>query len=188
MRASRGARRGAGFRQESARPTLNKKKEKRPLNANSHGRLRLKKGEISRMAMVSINRVVSKQLLNARTLKAPVIVIDSLTFRIPPAGRGEREHKVQLDDQERPSACSCTCEEGLKGEACWAMARVLDVLKVFAENNVYVSRGATSSWQALLTAASAVERPATARVAEGGRMDLIWGEQPQPGMLYNVAG
>lgn len=140
------------------------------------------------MPMVSINRIGGKQLLNARTLKAPVIVIDSLTFRVPPAGPGEREHKLQLDDQERPSACSCTCEKGLKGEPCWAMARVLAVLTVLVENNVYVSRGATSSWLALLTAASAVERTAMARVAEGGRMDLIWGEQPQPGLLYNVAG
>lgn len=139
------------------------------------------------MAMIPAGEILSKQLLTARTSKAPVVVIDGLTFRVPPATRGEREHKVQLDDQERPAACSCTCEKGLGGEPCWAMVRVLGVLKVLGANNIYVSRGATSSWAALLTAASAVERPATARVGAGGDMTLTWEEQPQVGMLYNVS-
>lgn len=138
------------------------------------------------MPMILINNISGKQFLNARTAKAPVIIIDSLTFRIPPASRDEREHKIQLDDQERPTACSCTCERGLTGQPCWAMVRVLAVLKILGANNIYVSRGATSSWQALLAAASAVEQPASARVGEGGDMTLSWGE-PQANMLYNIS-
>ena len=140
------------------------------------------------MSMIPIDRISGKQFLNARTSKAPVIVIDSLTFRIPPASRDEREHKIQLDDQERPAACSCTCEKGLRGEPCWAMVRVLAVLKVLGANNVYVSRGATSSWQALLEAASAVEQPPQAYVIEGGDLALMWVGEPRAHVLYNVAG
>lgn len=139
------------------------------------------------MPMIPAEHITGKRLLNARTAKAPVIVIDSLTFRIPPASRDEREHKLQLDDQERPAACSCTCEKGMRGEPCWAMARVLSVLTVLSANNIYVNRGASSSLQALLEAASAVEQPASARVGAGGDMTLNWGEQPQAGVLYNVS-
>lgn len=139
------------------------------------------------MSMIPIQNITGKQLLNARTAKAPVVVVDALTFRIPPAGRDEREHKVQLDDQERPTACSCTCGQGLSGKPCWAIARVLAVLSVLSANNIYVNRGAASSWQALLAAASAVEQPASARVGAGGDMTLNWGEQPEAGMLYNVS-
>lgn len=137
------------------------------------------------MPMITIEAIRGKQFLNALTSKSPVVVVDSLTFRIPPAGRGEREHKLQLDDQERPAACSCTCEKGLRGEPCWAMARVLAVLQVLRENNIYVSRGATSSWLALLTAAGAVE-PATASIVEGGDLALLWGGHPEPGTIYVV--
>ena len=139
------------------------------------------------MPMIPIDTISGKQLLNARNSKSPAVVVDSLTIRIPPAARGEREHKVQLDDQERPTACSCTCEHGLRGEPCWAMARALAVLQVLGSNRIYVSRGVTAAWLALAAAASAVEHTASACVSEGGDMDLLWGEQPQAGLLYNVS-
>lgn len=138
------------------------------------------------MSMIPIQNITGKHLLNARSSKAPVVVIDALTFRIPPASSGEREHKVQLDDQERPAACSCTCGQGLKGKLCWAMARVLAVLKVLSVNNIYVNRGAESSWHALLAAASAVEKTASARVAEGGDLTLNWGGHPETETIYVV--
>lgn len=138
------------------------------------------------MSMIPIQNITGKHLLNARTSKTPVVVIDALTFRIPPATHGEREHKVQLDDQERPAACSCTCGKGLMGKPCWAMARVLAVLNVLSVNNIYVNRRAESSWQALLAAASAVEKTASARVAAGGDMTLIWGSHPEAETIYVV--
>lgn len=139
------------------------------------------------MAMIPLDKIHGKRFLNGRTSNSPVIVIDSLTFRLPPAARGEREHKIQLDDQERPAACSCTCEKGMRGDPCWAMSRVLAVVELLGSNNIFVSRDGGPSWLALLNAASAVERPATARVAEGGDLALNWGEQPQAGMLYKVS-
>ena len=137
------------------------------------------------MPMILIHLIDRKQLLTGLKSKLPVVVVDALTFRIPPADRGEREHKVQLDDQERPAACSCTCAKGLNGEPCWAMARALVVRQLFGENHVYVSRGAESSWRALLEAASAVERTASARVI-GDDLALTWGGHPETESIYVV--
>jgi hypothetical protein len=135
--------------------------------------------------MIQTQAVGGNQYEKARRLMSPVVVADSCTFRVPSDSRGKRDHKIQLDDPERPAAISCTCEAGAIGKPCWAMARVLDALEVLRANNVYVNRGAHSSWAALQAAASAVSTSPAAGIVEGD-LALIWGDGPQAGVLYNI--
>lgn len=139
------------------------------------------------MTMILIHTIGINQYEKARRLMSPVVVVDSCTFRVPSESRGKRDHKIQLDDPERPTALSCTCEAGLMGRPCWAMARVLDAQEKLRANNIYVSRGAASSWVALEEEASALLPPPRAGIYDGD-LELIWGgEQPEPGMLYRIA-
>lgn len=130
------------------------------------------------MAMILITEVGSNQFEKARRLKSPVVVIDSVIYRLPSSRKGERDHKVQLDDPENPRALSCTCEAGVMSHACWAMARVLDVIAVFREQHIYVSRGASSSWAGIADAAGALVPRLRLTVDEGGDVEMSWGGHP----------
>jgi hypothetical protein len=138
------------------------------------------------MATIPVTLVGDNQFQKARRLMSPVVVVDSCTFRIPSDSlNGERDHKVQLDDPERPHALSCTCEAGTRGLACWGMARVLDALGTLRAANVYVSKGAASSLEALAAQASAFA-PAEASFGADGDFELRWGGHPKTGEVYVV--
>lgn len=138
------------------------------------------------MAMILTTEVGSNQFEKARRLNAPIVVIDSLIYRLPSSRPGERDHKVQLDDPENPRECSCTCEAGVMNRACWAMARVLDVIAVFRKHNIYVSRGASSSWAGIADAAGALVPRLRVRVDEGGDVEMSWGGHPETKAVYVV--
>lgn len=138
------------------------------------------------MAMILTTEVGSNQFDKARRLMSPVVVIDSVVYRLPSSRQGERDHKVQLDDPENPRALSCTCEAGVMNRACWAMARVLDVIEVFHSNSIYVSRGASSSWAGMADAAGAMVPRLRLTEDEGGDVEMHWGGQPQTGTIYVV--
>lgn len=137
------------------------------------------------MPMISIQSIGGNQYEKARRLMSPVAVTDACTFRIPSSSRDERDHKVQFDDPELPGACSCTCEAGERGRPCWAMARALNALAALRKQNVYIWRGAASSWEALMSVASAIEQQPVAAIVEG-ELALVWGKEPRSGVLYNV--
>jgi hypothetical protein len=140
--------------------------------------------------MIPTTNVGDNQFDRARELaeahQAPVVVLSSRTYLIPSSTRGELDHKVQLDDFERPAAVSCTCEAGRMSKACWGMARVLTVVSVLHANHVYVSRDAASSLEALAAEASALLPLAEARFVEGDVMSLTWGGHPKSKALYVV--
>lgn len=138
------------------------------------------------MAMIPTTQVGGNQFAKARGLMSAVVVIDSRTFRVPSSSRGERDHKIHIDDTERPRAVSCTCESGELGRPCWAMARVLDALETLRSANVYVCRGAASTREALEEAAGAVEPPLRAMFLDGELALLRRSATPLAGMVLNV--
>lgn len=139
------------------------------------------------MAMILIDGVGRKQFERAQELRSPVVVSDRRTFRVPSSRPGERDHKIQLDDPELPRAYSCTCDAGLMGRPCWAIARVLDALEDLRAAGVYVCRDAASVRGALDDCASALVPLATATFDERGNPTLLWGgEAPEAGLLYAV--
>jgi hypothetical protein len=135
--------------------------------------------------MIPIQHLTGNQFEKARRLNAPVVVCDARTFRVPSSRRGERDHRLQLDDAERPHAVSCTCEAGERGRVCWAMARVLDALDELRACNIYVSPGAPSSWSASEAWAGALEPEPRAGIVDGD-LALMWGGHPEAGVLYNI--
>lgn len=135
------------------------------------------------MSMIPISEVGGNQFQKARELISQVVIINSCVFRVPSSGREERNHRVQLDDPEMPSTLSCTCEEGVMGRPCWAMARVLDVLEAFRAANVYISRSVLSPLCGLPDVAEALVP--RARVVDGDvELELFWERQPEGGMLF----
>lgn len=139
------------------------------------------------MSMILTSAIGGNQFDKARELMSPVVVSDTCTFRVPSSSRGERDHKLQLDDPELPGSISCTCEAGEMGKPCWAMARVLDALGALRAAGVYVCRGALSTRAALEESAGAIEPPMRAAIVGGGEMALLrMSATPLAGMLINV--
>ena len=141
------------------------------------------------MPTIPVRDITGNQFTKARTLLAlPVVVADACTYRVPSHSRGEKDHKIQLDDPERPGALSCTCEAGLMGSPCWAMARVLIALETLRTANVYVCRGAASAQAGLDYASGCIVPLATATFDEQGNPTLIWGgQQPEAELLYSIS-
>jgi hypothetical protein len=120
--------------------------------------------------MIPVTSLGGNQFLKARALALPVVVIDALTFRIPSSGRAGRDHTVLFDSSETPSQCSCTCEAGEHGIACWAMARALDALTVLGVNNIYIAGSKAPPHE---NVADTLVTEAAARAASGERGDLL---------------
>jgi hypothetical protein len=137
--------------------------------------------------MIPIHRVGRNQFLKARSYSAPVVVIDSCTFRVPSSQGEGRDHKVRLDDPELPGLVSCTCDAGVHSAPCWAMAKVLLAHQLLLANRIYISRGAASVTSALRNESSAVEPPPRACFVEG-EPALLWESHPRANALYRVAG
>lgn len=128
---------------------------------------------------IPIQAINGNQFMKACTLMPPVVVIDARTFRIPSDSRAGREHTVTFDSAEGPTACSCTCEAAANGTACWAMARALDVLRLFSINQVYVwgrghSPGVPAAFEPALP-------PLHASIGEGGELTLTVTAPPRRG-------
>jgi hypothetical protein len=138
--------------------------------------------------MIPVGDVTGNQFSKARQLlDVQVVACDSCTYRVPSHTRGEKDHKVQLDDPELPGMLSCTCEAGLMGKPCWAMARVLIAREVMRAANVWVSRGAASAQAGLEMAGGALVPVATATFDAEGNPVLLWGgEPPVAGLLYSI--
>lgn len=135
--------------------------------------------------MIPISEVNGKQFQQAHALMSQVVISNSCVFRVPTSGPNERDHRIQLDDPEKPSACSCTCEEGVLGRPCWAMARVLDALESLHTANVYISRSVVSPLCGLPDVAEALV-PRARVVDDDGALELFWQRQPEAGMLFVI--
>lgn len=123
------------------------------------------------MEMIPVQSINGNQFMKARTLLLPVIVLDMRTFRLPSASSAERDHTVEFDSAESPTACSCTCEAARQKTACWAMARALDVMALLAVNNVYVLRAGGRPPSA--ETAAPAPPPLVATIDEAGEMALM---------------
>jgi hypothetical protein len=133
--------------------------------------------------LIPIHEIRGNQFMKARTLMLPVIIINAHTFRMPSATGGAREHTVEFDSSESPTACSCTCEAYAMRTACWAMARALDVMTVLGVHQIYVGRLGLGTLNACQL--DEAERPALkATLSEGGDMCML--TAPETGMVYNV--
>ena len=140
------------------------------------------------MPMIQIDVVGRNQFVRAHELRPPVVVSDRCTFRVPSSRPGGRDHKIQLDDPELPLAYSCTCDAGLVGRPCWAIARVLDALEDLRAAGVYVCRDAASVRGALDDFAGALTRPTAAGFGAAGELVMLWsGQEPEAGMLYAIS-
>lgn len=82
--------------------------------------------------------------------------------------------------------CGCTCEEGVMGRACWAMARVLDVLNTLRAANVYISRSVISPLCGLPDVAEALIPRARVIVDGDAELELFWQRQPERDMLFVI--
>ena len=138
--------------------------------------------------MIPVSLIEGNQFTKARgLLNLPVVATAACTFRVPSSSRGERDHKVQLDDPQHPGACSCTCEAGLMSQACWAMARVLLALAHLRAGNVHVFRGAESAQAGLEAAAGALEPLGPSTFHEDGDVGVLWrGQPPEAELLFSI--
>lgn len=90
--------------------------------------------------MIPTSRISDQQFLKAREHQLPVTVIDSRTFVLPSLTRPQltEHHRIEFDTAEAPREFSCSCEAAAFNTPCWAAARALDVLLLFAAHNIHL--------------------------------------------------
>lgn len=97
--------------------------------------------------MLPLKLIGDTQFLKARELCLPVTVTGARSFVMPSASRPHltAHHQVKFDSAESPQEFECSCEAGSRGKPCWAAARALDVLVIFAANGIRVAPHAAPS-------------------------------------------